>query len=243
MSISSSVKEQASIATVVTDSARRVVSALQWYSDNQENPTKKFTVESPAVLGALLKAQKIHRMSIDATKIRDPHSKLQTDVMSEEEYHRAHVTIMNKFEWLDLQLSWTTCDQTYVRYSSWSKFELADIRLDRAHGPQQDTGPGNKAMISLVLCPGNVHKDRFKYTKVVGMYHHSKPFRCATGALAMSLMVCSSRYDPRISRMTLYKNTKGGANWWEIPLCFKSGMNTTLAQAAFKAVYQEADIQ
>jgi hypothetical protein len=86
--------------TVVTDSARRVISALQWYSDNQENPTKKFTVESPAVRGAL-KAQKIHCMSIDATKIWDPHGKLPTDVMSEEEYDRAHATIMNKFEWLD----------------------------------------------------------------------------------------------------------------------------------------------
>jgi hypothetical protein len=75
-------------------------------------------------------------------------------------------------------------------------------------------------MISLVLHPGNVHKDRFKYTKVVGMYHHSKPFCCATGAIAMSLMV-HSRYDPRISRMTLHKNAKGGADWWEILLCFK----------------------
>jgi hypothetical protein len=45
----------------MTDLAQRVISALQWYSNNQENPTKKFTVESPAVLGAL-KAQKIHGM-------------------------------------------------------------------------------------------------------------------------------------------------------------------------------------
>jgi hypothetical protein len=43
--------------------------------------------------------------------------------------------------------------------------------------------------------------------------------------------------------MTLYKNAKGGADWWEIPLRFKWGMNTTSAEAAFKAVYQEADIQ
>jgi uncharacterized secreted protein with C-terminal beta-propeller domain len=39
--------------TVVPDSARRVVSSLQWYSDNLEHPIKKFVVESDAVKAAL----------------------------------------------------------------------------------------------------------------------------------------------------------------------------------------------
>jgi hypothetical protein len=64
--------------TVVPDSARRVVSSLQWYSDNLEHPIKKFVVESDAVKAAL-KAQKLHRIAIEAKKIRDPHGKLPTD--------------------------------------------------------------------------------------------------------------------------------------------------------------------
>jgi hypothetical protein len=108
--------------------------------------------------------------------------------MSDEEYDKTNATIMKRLEWLDLQLSWTTCDATYVRYSSWAAMTLKDIRLDRAHGPQQNTGPGNKGMVSLVLCPGEPHKDRYKHTKVVGMWRHIKPFRCTTGALAMTLM-------------------------------------------------------
>jgi hypothetical protein len=43
---------------VVPDTARRVVSSLQWYSDNLEHPIKKFVVESDAVKAAL-KAQKL----------------------------------------------------------------------------------------------------------------------------------------------------------------------------------------
>ena len=226
--------------TVVPDSARRVVSSLQWYSDNLEHPIKKFVVESDAVKAAL-KAQKLHRITIEAKKIRDPHGKLPTDVMSDEEYDKAHATIMKRLEWLDLQLSWTTCDATYVRYSSWAAMTLKDIRLDRAHGPQQDTGPGKKGMVSLVLRPGEPHKDCYKHTKVVGMWRHIKPFRCATGALAMTLMV-RSRFDPKISRMTLYKNVDGDADWWNIPLRTKWGTKPNSAETAFKSIYQEAKI-
>ncbi len=39
--------------TVIPDSARRVVSSLQWYSDNLEHPIKKFVIESDAVKAAL----------------------------------------------------------------------------------------------------------------------------------------------------------------------------------------------
>jgi len=226
--------------TVVTDSARRIISSLQWYSDNNENPTEKFKVESPAVLAAL-KAQKHHRISIDAKKIRDPHGKLPTDVLSEAEYDIAHGKIMLKMDWLDLQLSWTTCDQTYLRYSSFSKLTLADIRLDKAHGPPKDTGRGNKAMVSLILRPFGVHKDRYKHTKVVGGWRHFKPFRCMTGALAMTLMV-RFRFDARLTQLNFYSNANHGADWWNIPLRATWGSKTNSAESAFKKLYQEAGI-
>jgi hypothetical protein len=62
-----------------------------------------------------------------------------------------------------------------------------------------------------------------------------------TGALAMTLMVCS-HFDPKISRMTLYKNVDGDANWWNIPLCTKWGTKPNSAETAFKSIYQEAKI-
>jgi hypothetical protein len=140
------------------DSARRVVSSLQWFSDTYEHTLSKFTVDSPAVKLAL-KAQKQHYGSKIAALIVDPHKNLPTDVLSEEDYDKAYNTILKMMNWEDLHLSWTTCDQTFVRFGSFAKFNLCDIRLDKAHGPPKDTGPGNKQMMSIILRPRGVHKD------------------------------------------------------------------------------------
>ena len=144
---------------VVPDSARRVISSLQWFSNTYEHTLDKFEVGSPEVLLAL-KAQMQHYGNKIAALIVDPHANLPTDVLSDEDYDRAYDTILKRINWEDLHLSWTTCDQTYVRYGSFAKFKLADIRLDRAHGPPKDTGPGKKQMVSIILRSRGVHKDR-----------------------------------------------------------------------------------
>ena len=111
---------------VVPDSARRVISSLQWFSNTYEHTLDKFEVESPEVLLAL-KAQMQNYGNKIAALIVGPHANLPTDVLSDEDYDRAYDTIIKRINWEDLHLSWTTCDQTYVHYGSFAKFKLADI--------------------------------------------------------------------------------------------------------------------
>ena len=225
---------------VVPDSARRVVSSLQWISNTYEHTLDKFEVESPEVLLAL-KAQMQHYGNKIAALIADPHANLPTDVLSDEDYDRAYDTILKRINWEDLHLSWTTCDQTCVRFGSFAKFKLADIRLDRAHGPPKDTGPGKKQMVSIILRPRGVHKDRYKNTKVVGSWRHKKVYRCSTGAIAMSLMV-RFRNDPNLLSMNFYKNANGTVDWWKIPFRMRWNGKGKTADAAYRSVLNEADI-
>ena len=93
---------------VVPDSARRVISSLQWFSNTYEHTLDKFEVGSPEVLLAL-KAQMQHYGNKIAALIVDPHANLPTDVLSDEDYDRAYDTILKRINWEDLHLSWTTC--------------------------------------------------------------------------------------------------------------------------------------
>jgi hypothetical protein len=233
--------EKISKRNVNPDGARRVVSALQWFSDRYEHAFDAFKVESPYVIRALAAHKQHHGASL-ATKIVDPHGKLPTDVMTDDEYMKAHDIILKSQEWQDLQLAWSTCDQTYVRYSSFAKLELSDIRADFAHGPPKDTGPGNKGMISLVLRPGGTHKDRFKYTKVVGGWRHLNYIRCSTGALAMNLMV-RFHEDPKLVNMTFYKDADGSAKWWTESLRMNWNATNKAAETAYKVIYNKAGIK
>ena len=144
--------------TVVPDLACRVISSLQWFSNTYEHTLDKFEVESPEVLHAL-KAQMQHYGNKIAALIVDPHANLPPDVLSDEDYDRAYDTILKRINWEDLYLSWTTCDQTSVHYGSFATFKLADIQLDRAHGPPKDMSPGKKQMVLIILCPRSVDKD------------------------------------------------------------------------------------
>ena len=225
---------------VVPDLARRVISSLQWFSNTYEHTLNKFEVESPEVLLAL-KAQMQHYGNKIAALIVDPHANLPTDVLSDEDYDRAYDTILKRINWEDLHLSWTTCDQTYVHYGSFAKFKLADIRLDRAHGPPKDTGPGKKQMVSIILHPRGVHKDQCKNTKVVGSWCHKKVYQCSTGVIAMSLMVCF-RNDPNLLSMNFYKNANGTVDWWKIPFQMRWNGKGKTVDAAYRSVLNEADI-
>lgn len=226
---------------VTPDTARRVVSALQWHANFREYGKGVFDVDSPAVKQAL-EAQKVNYGATLAKKIRDPHEKLPTDVMTDEEYMRAFDAILKRNEWEDLLLAWAICDQTYLRYGSYRVLTFDDICLDLAHGPKNDTGPGNKAMLSLILRPGGLHKDRFKYTKVVGNWRHREYIRCSTGALAMSLMT-RFRNDPNLVGIDFYADANGYAKWWDVPLRTNWNDTNKAAEAAFKSVYSETGIE
>jgi len=193
---------------------------------------------------AALAAQKYLHGAVLAEKIsKDPHAKLPTDVMSDAKYNKAHDNILKRMNWQDLQLAWSVCESTFIRYGSYAKLNLGDIRADFTHGPSKDTGPGNKGMISFVLRPGGIHKDQYKHTKVVGSWRHTSPYRCATGSLAMNLLV-RFRNDPKVLNMNFYGNPDpdAGADWLGIPLRIKWNQKSKSAETAYKSVYHETGI-
>jgi hypothetical protein len=108
---------------------------------------------------------------------------------------------------------------TFLRMGSWLKLKVSDIKTDVAHGPPNDSGPGKHCMLSYVLHPGGIHKDRDKYTKVVGNWRHKDYSHCATGSFAMSFMV-QAQYDPHLIGLNFYKNPDPQArpDWWDVPL-------------------------
>jgi hypothetical protein len=159
----------------------------------------EFAVDSPHVKQSL-KAQK-ERFAIDVEKrVQDPHCQLPTSVLTQAEYRNANHAILKIYEWEDLHFSWSICDATFIRMRSFLQLKLLDLK---AHGPPSDTGPGKHQMMSYVLRPGGVHKDRRKYTQVVRNWRHKEYIRCATGSLDMGLTV-RCRTDPKHIGMSFY---------------------------------------
>lgn len=232
--------EKVAYREVVADSARRVVSALQWFADHREHQMTEFVVDSPHVKQAL-EAQKERFADVVEKRVQDPHFQLPTSVLTEADYRKANHAILQKYEWEDLHFSWSVCDATFIRMHSFLNLKLSDLKTDVAHGPPSDTGPGNHRMMSYVLRPGGVHKDRHKYTQVVGNWRHKEYIRCATGSLAMGLMV-RFRSDPELININFYGDPqKGRPEWWDIPLPNR-WKKTSAADAAYRKILNETDI-
>ena len=233
--------EKVAYREVTPDSARRVVSSLQWFADHREHHEASFPVDSPHVKQAL-KAHRERFTLVVAKRVQDPHFQLPTSVLTKSEHEKASHAILERPEWEDLHFSWNLNDTTFIRMGSWLKLKLSDIKTDEAHGPPNDTGPGMKRMLSYVLRPGGVHKDRHKYSKVVGNWRHKDYFRCATGSIAMGLMV-RARYDPNLIYLNFYKNTDPQVrpDWWDVPLSNRWN-GTNAANSAYRSLLEETKI-
>ena len=105
--------EKVAYREIVPDSARRVVSALQWFADNREHQVITFTVDSPHV-GQALKAQKERFAIALENSVQDPHFQLPTSVLTQADYCKANHAILQRYEWEDLHLSWNICDAAFL---------------------------------------------------------------------------------------------------------------------------------
>lgn len=236
----------------VPDTARRVVPALQWYSTYEEHIHEPFVVDSATVRMAL-QSQKGRRSAKEREKTYDPHANLPTDVLSPNDYTKLHNVVVNQPNWADLQLCMSICDATFIRNGSFRKLMFQDLKLDTSHGPiKEDSGPGKGRMMTEVLRPGDVHKDRHKYTTVVGHWRHSEYIRCATGALAMNFFV-RFRNDAALQNINFYAapgapvadpatGERPRPAWWSIHLVWK-WTNYASANTAYKSALRAADIE
>jgi hypothetical protein len=175
-------------------------------------------------------------------RVQDPHYQLPTSVLTKREHEMANHAILEQSEWEDLHFSWNLNDTTFLRMSSWLKLKLSDIKTNVAHGPPNDTGPSMYHMLSYVLHPGGVHKDRHKYTKVVGNWQHMDYSHCPTGSFAAGFLV-RALYDPNLISLNVDKNwdPQKWPDWWDVSLSNRwNGTNAT--NSAYRSLLDETKI-
>jgi len=146
--------------TFKPESARRVVSALQWYADQIEyaGDPQGFQVDQKVVKEAL----EIHtRMYIEreCSKVKDPHLNLPTNMMTEDEKIKILDTVLseNHSNWQDFCLSFTGCEQMMTRNALMRNFWLVDLKMNDTHGPD---GFPDLCIMSCQLSMDVSHKKR-----------------------------------------------------------------------------------
>jgi hypothetical protein len=176
--------------TIQPTGASRIVNALVHFAENLEYPAGDFSVQSPLVKAALAvhQAKFQERMKNPAANA-DPHAKLPTDIMSDEQVTEAAAYILqhNTQNWKDMMLSWTTCEQEFVRWDALKKLELKDLKFNVTHCRHRSPGVLHGMMTKILQRV--VHKERAFTKRVVGGWRHRYWKRCSTGILAMNLFV------------------------------------------------------
>ena len=199
---------------VMPESARRVVSALQYFSRFDEHPTSDFVVDASIHVTNSLQAQSRRYFDYVSQQVmKEPHANLPTNILSDDDHRKVLDVIFEGRghpNWQDLALSWNCCTQTYVRGQSLRSFQFADLRLDEAH--KREGGDGSR-ILSIVLRQGQ-HKHKADKTRVVGCYRHREFMRCTTGILAF-VMFERLHYNRDIE---FYVDKCGGSKWRNTPL-------------------------
>ena len=218
---------------------RRVVSALQKFAEIREyiDGTETFTVDSVAVQRALDTQARLWR---DAQRelVVDPHANLPTDVLSEPETIAVIQTAMNSCNWKDMTLSFTTCEQTFVRCDSMRKFNLSDLRTMNTHGPDRSGTSPDSLMMSYILRK-NLHKEKANTIHQVGSWRHRFFLKCSSGMLAFNLFVrLHADADLHFYRN---RNPRKSPDWWNRKLIVE-WKNRTATETAYKAVYARAGV-
>lgn len=232
-------------STVVVDrmvqptTTRRVVSALQKFADIREyiDGTEKFIVDSISVERSLDTQARLWR---DAQKriVLDPHGNLPTNVLSEPDKISVLNEAMNGSNWKDMTLSFTTCEQTFVRCDSMRKLNLCDLRTMKTHGPDTSGRSPDSLMMSYILRKV-IHKERADSIHQVGAWRHQNFLKCSTSMLAFNLFV-RLHAD---ADLHFYRNQDPQKNpdWWSRKLIVE-WKNRTAAETAYKAVYERAGV-
>jgi hypothetical protein len=169
------------------NSARRLVSSLQWYAYNEEfiDGTSRFIVDSVAVQNALHLQNGKYLERLTENHI-DPHKNLPNDMLTASDIERLLRCALESKNWMDLTFSWNLCEHTFLRADSSRKLELGDLFIDKTHGPF-DTGL-NASFLTFILRKKK-HKERADNIRVVGAWRNKNFLRCVTGMTAMNLFV------------------------------------------------------
>jgi hypothetical protein len=193
------------------DTARKVVSSLQWYCNYRYNATA-FTVESPLVLDAL-KVQKARGEST-GNPGSDPIRGLKDGVPESDRVLMMTYIYKSRNDWDTAALNFAWGYQGAIRGASNRKLVFSDLNMSHGFGPEKE-GPLGRALM-LVMRQGALHKDRHDKDKQVCAWRHRRYVLCSV--LATSLRVIWTLRKRGDTINFLRPNQRVRADWWNIPV-------------------------
>jgi hypothetical protein len=171
-----------------------------------------------------------------STRHADPHSSLPTNIPSIKDVRTFHRHVLEtKTNRSDLDWTPAFTRIAFCRIVSAQALNLADIRLDSAHGSEED-GPRAR-MISYVVRSGAFHKDKWTNNHMVGNYRHREYLLCRTGHLAMTFI---SRFNLRTEDSNMHFYSSDGLKapatspWQELPRIIEDWKSYNSANTAYK---------
>ena len=249
---------------ILPKSARKIASALQWYSTNEEyvdddNPLKIRTYKANSKVEQALNQHANNCKERYETGDHDAHANLPTNVLSVADHRKVlnHIFGSSKVaNWKDMAFAWTCTNDTFLRLDSLRKMKLQDLRLDKTHGPAEEGS--NARVMSYILQPlqhkddkpggnaGNKNKQgarvQTNYKKrIVGTWRHKEYFRCSTGILAKLLF---ARFNCEGEPLSFTRPAvEGRRPQWQTQPLLTNWNSPSAPSAAYHSVYQACGVK
>ena len=193
------------------DTARKVVSSLQWFCDYHYNSTV-FTIESPDVQDAL-QLQKARRVS-RGNPGGDPLNGLKDAVPESDRVLMMKYIYRSRNDWDTASVNFAWGYQGAVRGASNRVLTFSDLNISNGFGPEKD-GTLSRAIL-LVMHKGVAHKDRHDKDKQVCAWRHKNYLLCSVFATAARVIWTLRNRGDTINFYQRDKHSR--AEWWDTPL-------------------------
>lgn len=217
--------------------AKRYYLAIDWFRMFVEKPEGPPLVLSSIISTSLKQQQEVSlARSGESYAGVDPHRGLR-GIMAEEN----NVTIV-KYIWqqrqdfADLLFGYTWGRNAACRGHSARKFQLSDLNIAYAYGPE-NVAPRNRTLL-LVLRKGGRGKEKSTTDKQIGVYRHRDYRQCAVFATGVLLIKLLRRIGDSIQ--FTQPTQKQDCNWWGIVLSRFATLN--VQSDAMKEVYRSTGI-
>jgi hypothetical protein len=236
--------EEVATMLIQPKTARRIVTALQFYNNYVESPggVETFIVDdSQNVLGSL-EIQKRHYMEERraCNSLADPLENLKTNMLSEADKLKFIRTVFQDGfkNWCPLITTFTGCEQTMMRQDSIKKVRWCDLHINDTHAAVENDNHIDGKMLCVVYMPLE-HKERQEAKRVVGVWRHTDWEQCWTCSVAMILFY---KLNMRELEFDFKHESIGDMPEWYKHKLIPEWSNAKEAGAAYKRVMRRCDI-
>jgi hypothetical protein len=200
----------------VRDTIKRIMQALQWYSDRKEWPGSGFQVENDVVSLAIETNLERQKLTNNANPGQDPHKGLKDVLPIPDRLEMMdHIYGKRTGDWGPASVSFTWGNNAALRGGSTRNLVFADFNLSRGFGPEE-SGPLSRTLF-LIMRKGGKHKDRFTVDKQVACWRHREYKLCSVFSASMwALWNLSTERQNPISFFHVHKKER--CPWWDTSL-------------------------